>query len=157
MQNIFNQDFRDFIQALNKFEIAYILVGGFSVILHGHSRVTGDMDIWINRTEENYNKLTKAFYEFGMSTFDMTKENFLHHPQWDVFHFGRKPVAIDIMTKVKGLDFDECFALATEFEEDGLKIRTLHFNHLIESKKQAGRLKDLDDIEQLTRNKKIEP
>jgi len=151
MGNIFNADFKDFIQALNDNDVDYILVGGFAVILHGHSRVTGDMDIWVNRTEENYKKLMKAFYQFQMPAFDMTKENFLNHEDWDVFKFGRKPVAIDIMTKVKGLDFDECFKLSKIFEVESLSIRTLHLNNLIQAKKEAGRLKDLDDIEQLTK------
>lgn len=151
MGNIFNADFKDFIQALNDNDVDYILVGGFAVILHGHSRVTGDMDIWVNRTEENYKKLMKAFYQFQMPAFDMTKENFLNHPNWDVFKFGRKPTAIDIMTKVKGLDFDECFKLSKLFEIEGLSVRTLHLNNLIQAKKEAGRLKDLDDIDQLTK------
>jgi hypothetical protein len=49
MGNIFNADFSDFIVALNDNNVDYILVGGFAVILHGHSRVTGDMDIWVKR------------------------------------------------------------------------------------------------------------
>jgi predicted nucleotidyltransferase len=151
MGDIFQDDFRDFIQALNNQNVSYILVGGFAVILHGHARVTGDLDIWVERTEDNYMKLLKALSEFHLPVFDMTKENFLFHESWDVFKFGRKPVAIDIMTKVKGLDFKECFEMATNFEDDGLKVKTLHFNHLLEAKKKAGRLKDLDDIEQLTK------
>lgn len=153
MGNIFNEDFRDFIQSLNKAEVDYILVGGFSVILHGHSRVTGDMDIWVKRTAENYKKLTLAFLYFKMPVFDMTEDNFLNHEKWDVFKFGRKPTAIDIMTKVKGLDFEECFSIAQVYKVDGLEIRTLHLNDLIKAKKEAGRLKDLDDILQLTRKK----
>ena len=151
MGNIFNDDFSDFIQSLNDNEVAYILVGGFAVVLHGHSRVTGDMHIWVDQTENNYAKLLKAFYQFHMPVFDMTKENFLAHEDWDVFKFGRKPAAIDIMVKVKGLDFDECFKLSKIFEADDLSIRTLHLNDLLKAKKEAGRLKDLDDIEQLTR------
>ncbi len=154
MGSIFNEDFRDFIQALNDNEVDYILVGGISVILHGHSRVTGDMDIWVDKTSENYKKLAKAFYQFKMPVFDMTEENFLHHQDWDVFKFGRKPVAIDIMTKVKGLDFKTSLGLSTIFEDGDLKIRTIHINSLIEAKRAAGRLKDLDDIEQLQKHKK---
>ncbi|SHL65976.1 hypothetical protein SAMN05444266_104307 [Chitinophaga jiangningensis] len=63
---IFNDDFRDFIQALNNHNVEYILVGGYAVILHGYRRVTGDMDIWVNRTKENYLKLAEAFMEFGL-------------------------------------------------------------------------------------------
>lgn len=67
------------------------------------------------------------------------------------FKFGRKPVAIDIVTKVKGLDFKDCLTLSKEFEDGDLKIRTLHLDHLLQAKKEAGRLKDLDDIDQLTK------
>ena len=151
MAEIFQDDFRDFIQSLNDNKVSYILVGGFAVILYGYARVTGDMDIWVEKTKENYIKLVKAFHQFQMPVFDMTEENFLNHKEWDVFKFGRKPVAIDIMTKVKGLDFKDCYALSTEFEDGDLKIRTLHLTHLLEAKKAAGRFKDLDDIDQLTR------
>lgn len=116
MADIFQDDFRDFIRSLNDNKVSYILVGGFAVILYGYARVTGDMDIWVERTEENYVKWVKAFRQFQMPVFDMTKENFLNHKEWDVFKFGRKPVAIDIMAKVKGLDFKDCFALSSEFE-----------------------------------------
>lgn len=46
------------------------------------------MDIWVNKTESNYNKLIKAFAIFGMPVFDMNKENFLNNPEVDVFTFG---------------------------------------------------------------------
>ena len=43
MGNIFNEDFQDFIKALNQTEVEYLLVGGYSVILHGYARTTGDL------------------------------------------------------------------------------------------------------------------
>ena len=66
MGNIFKEDFRDFIQCLNNCDVRYILVGGFSVILHGYARTTGDMDVWVDRTLENYNRIKLAFLHFGM-------------------------------------------------------------------------------------------
>ncbi|TKC09250.1 DUF6036 family nucleotidyltransferase [Pedobacter frigoris] len=150
MGNIFNDDFRDFLKALNNQNVRYMLVGGFSVILHGYSRTTGDMDIWVERTSENYLSLKNAFEEFGMPVFDMTEKNFLSHPAWDVFTFGRPPVAIDIMVKVKGLDFDQSYQNSVVFEDDNLFIRTIHKDGLIAAKKSAGRNKDLDDLENIT-------
>ena len=150
MANIFNDDFRDFLFVLNKHQVRYILVGGFAVILHGYSRTTGDMDIWVDRSKENYQRLKAAFGEFGMPVFDMTEENFLDHPVWDVFTFGVPPVAIDIMVKVKGLDFDENFNHAVTFEDDGLLIKTIHKNQLIKAKKHSNRPKDIDDIQNLS-------
>ena len=149
MGNIFNQDFKEFLTCLNNHEVQYILVGDFSVILHGYSRTTGDMDIWVNRTKENYLKIRKAFEEFRMPVFDMDETNFLSHPTWDVFTFGRPPVAIDIMVKIKGLVFERCFENAVIFEDEGLRIKTIHLNDLITAKKSAGRPKDLDDLQNL--------
>jgi hypothetical protein len=149
MGNIFKEDFRDFIQQLNHHDVRYILVGGYSVILHGYTRTTGDMDIWVERTKENYKKIRQAFFEFGMPVFDMTEDVFLTHPEQDVFTFGRPPSSIDVMVAVKGLDFDECYKNSVFFYEDDLPVRTIHLNNLINAKKASGRPKDMDDLEKL--------
>ena len=150
MGNIFNTDFRDFITSLNKHGVKYILIGGYSVILHGYSRTTGDMDLWVERSEENYLTLKSAFHDFGMPVFDMTKENFLFHPVWDVFTFGIPPVAIDIMIKLEGFNFQEVYERAIIFHDDNLEIRVIHKNDLVAAKQKAGRSKDLNDLENLT-------
>ena len=149
MGNIFYQDFRDFIQKLNENEVHYLLVGGYSVIYHGYSRTTGDMDIWVKRDRENYEKIVNAFNGFGMSLFDMTENNFLKHETWDVYTFGTPPICIDIIVKLKGLEFDACYSEAQIFEDDGLLVKTINYNHLIEAKKSANRPKDIDDINNL--------
>ncbi len=150
MGNIFNDDFRDFIQAMNNHNVEYILVGGYAVILHGYRRVTGDMDIWVKRTKDNYVKLARAFAEFHLPLFDMTEQNFLNAETTDVFSYGRPPVSIDIITELKGVQFDDAFSHAQIFNENELMIRFLHLDNLIQAKKAAGRHKDLDDIEKLT-------
>lgn len=149
MGNIFNDDFRDFIDCFNKSNVKYILVGGYSVILHGYSRTTGDMDIWVERTRENYNNIKNAFLHFGMPVFDMTEDSFLGNKELNVFTFGKPPSSIDIMVEVKGLSFDECYKNAVYFEEDGLMIRTIYINDLINAKKASGRAKDINDLENL--------
>src|SRR5271156_2480526 len=100
MADIFNDDFRDFLQSLNNNDVEYILVGGYAVILHGYRRPTGDLDIWVNQTKENYHKLVRAFNEFGLPVFDMTEQTFLNSEIADVFSFGRAPVSIDILTRL---------------------------------------------------------
>jgi hypothetical protein len=151
MGNIFNSDFRDFLSALNKFHVRYILVGGYSVILHGYSRTTGDLDIWVDRTKDNYLKICQAFQEFGMPVFDMTEHNFLEHPVWDVFTFGIPPVAIDLMIRLEGFTFSEVYDRSVLFTEDDLEVRTIHKNDLILAKERVRRSKDLDDLENLNR------
>ena len=41
-----------------------------------YPRFTQDMDIWVDRTSENYRKLVTAFGQFGLPLFDMTEEVF---------------------------------------------------------------------------------
>ncbi len=149
MADYFNKDFKDFISALNNQKVDYILAGGMAVILHGYVRATGDMDIWVNKRVENYQKLVAAFKEFRMPVFDMTESNFMSD-QYDVWTFGVSPVKIEIMTAVKGLKFEEAYASSQIYTEDNVSIRFLGINSLIQAKKAAGRFKDLDDIDQLT-------
>jgi hypothetical protein len=56
----------------------------------------------------------------------------------------------ELETKLKGVEFDDAFSQAQIFNDEGLEIRFIHLNNLIEAKKAAGRHKDLDDIEKLT-------
>ncbi|HRH48657.1 MAG TPA: hypothetical protein PLP23_07895 [Panacibacter sp.] len=56
------------------------------------------------------------------------------------------------MTAVKGLAFEETYQQSQLYNEDGFQIRFIHLNHLIQAKKAAGRFRDLDDIEQLTKD-----
>lgn len=153
MAEYFNDDFRDFLRALNNQKVDYVLVGGMAVILHGYIRTTGDMDLWVRKTKENYGRIIKAFHEFRMPVFDMTEKNFLSD-KFDVWMFGVAPVKIELMTAVKGLDFDETFNLSQVYTEAEIPIRFLHINSLLDAKRAAGRYKDLDDIQQLQKKKK---
>ena len=61
------------------------------------------------------------------------------------------------MVQVKGLEevgFEECFKYAIVTEIEGIPVRFLHYNHLIECKKAAGRTRDLSDIEELEKIRK---
>ncbi len=149
MGNIFNEDFIDFIEALNHNDVRYIVVGGYAVILHGYSRTTGDLDIWVERSEQNYKKLFLAFKEFKMPVFDMTVENFLDVKRYDVFTFGLPPSSIDILTSVKGLDFGDAFKNASMITNEKLILRLIDWRDLIAAKKSSGRYKDKDDIDNL--------
>lgn len=85
----------------------------------------------------------------------MTRHNFLENPDLDVFTFGRPPVAIDIITRLKGLDFAEAYAEAADTEVDGIAVRLIHYQHLLRAKRAAGRPRDQNDIENLSKRENI--
>ncbi|MFZ1675780.1 MAG: nucleotidyltransferase [Saprospiraceae bacterium] len=149
MQNIFNPDFQDFIRALNESDVKYILVGGYAVIIHGYNRTTGDLDIWVERSAENYHKLILAFQKFGMPLFDMSLSNFLDNSELDVFTFGKPPVSIDLMLSVKGMNFENVYSNLEIREVEGLEVKVISLNELLKAKAASGRSRDIDDIENL--------
>ncbi len=154
---ILNENFIDFISLLNKYKAKYVLVGGWAVIFEGYSRNTGDIDILIERKEENAEKLLTVFKEFLGSTIGFEKEDFLKEE--NVIMMGRPPFRIDILTDISGVSFEEVYTTSKIYEDEGLEIRCIHINELIKNKKASGRFKDLADAEMLEkilkkRNKK---
>lgn len=90
MANILESDFCYFLMSLNLSSTAYLLVGGYAVIIHGYHRTTQDLNIWVNKTPGNYLKLRKAFAIFGMPVFDMTLDNFMGD-DYDFFQWAVHP------------------------------------------------------------------
>jgi ethanolamine utilization protein EutQ (cupin superfamily) len=62
---IFNQNFTDFIQLLERDQVKYVLVGGLTVLMNGHFRTTKDMDIFYLGTLDNCESLKRVINEFG--------------------------------------------------------------------------------------------
>ena len=149
MGDLLNPDFQDFIKCFNRHKVRYVLVGGYAVIYHGYNRSTGDLDIFVETTVANYNRIVQAFEEFKMPVFDMTQSTFLNTESYEVFTFGVPPVSIDIITVLRGVTFDEAFTMSTNGLIDGITIRVLLKNGLLLAKKLSNRPKDLEDIHQL--------
>jgi len=89
---VLNQDFREFIQLLNKNKVRYLVIGGYAVAFHGHPRYTKDIDFWIGPYEANTKKLIKALYEFGFGSLDLrAREKITSH----FIHPGFRPSLSD--------------------------------------------------------------
>lgn len=145
MSNLFNDDFRDFLLLLNKFEVDYLLIGGYTVILYGYPRTTGDLDIWVNITQENRIKLINCCHAFGLHTTDLSQQKF-NNPAVEVFTFGRPPVCIEILIRIKGIEFSDVKKNFVVMKPDGYPVKVVSYYDLVRMKKNAGRPKDLDDL-----------
>jgi hypothetical protein len=147
--DVFEPVFIEFIQLLNTYDVEYLLIGGMAVNLHGYSRPTGDMDIWINPTNSNGQKLIKAIDEFGYDTTELEQKDF---EQTDVFFLGKPPFRIDILNRMQGLKFGESYPKRIIVEHEGILIHLLSLEDLKVNKLLAGRHKDLNDLENLTKD-----
>ena len=131
MGNILNEDFQEFLLALNTAKVKYVLVGGYSVIYYGYPRTTGDLDIFVEVSKENYSKIVRAFSIFKMPVFDMIEETFLNNKEVNVFSFGRSPISIEILKEITGLSFSEAYKNSADIKYEGIPLKIIHLNDLI--------------------------
>ena len=131
--------------ALNREEAKYVLVGALAMQLWGSTRATRDVDILIEASVPNAERVLRALGEIG---FGLAKE-------WFADEVAKKPVTIigdsprvDVLTVAWSVRYPEAARDATVFEVEGVKIPAASIEHLIVSKR-TGRLQDAADIETL--------
>lgn len=144
---MFSQDFREFIELLIKHKAEYLIVGGYAVGIHGHPRYTGDLDIWLNPSEQNASLILKAVNEFGFSTYGLTRSDFTK--PGNVVQLGYPPLRIDLLTEIDGVTFEECYINRKIVTIEDLEVNFIGYTDLLKNKKESGRPRDIDDIDNL--------
>jgi predicted nucleotidyltransferase len=136
---------------LNHHDARYVLVGAGALQLWGHARATRDIDILIEKTVENGEKVLAALGEIG---FGLARE-------WLAPEIIAKPVTIigdsprvDVLTVAWSVHYPEARRDATVFAVEGVEIPAASIDHLIASKR-TGRLQDAADIEVLEEIKRL--
>ncbi|MBN1550257.1 hypothetical protein JW979_02260 [bacterium] len=142
-----NRDFREFIRSLNDNQVRYLIVGGYAVAFHGHPRYTKDIDIWIEMTEENAEKVIKALKQFGFEALGLIKQDFLIPDQ--IIQLGLPPNRIDLINTLSGVDFETCYYSRVQIDIDGIAVNFIDLENLKKNKKATGRYQDLADLENL--------
>lgn len=144
---MFSQDFKEFVELLIKYHAEYLIVGGYAVGIHGHPRYTGDLDIWLNPTQENAEKVIECVNEFGFASFGLKVSDFTK--EGNIVQLGYPPLRIDLLTEIDGVTFSECYLNRKEVEIEGVMVYFIGYWDLLKNKKETGRHKDLDDIDNL--------
>ena len=142
-----NQDFKEFLELLNKHEVKYLVVGGYSVAIHGHPRYTKDIDVWILTSEDNAASMLRALNEFGFGSLELSVDDFRSPGQ--VVQLGNAPARIDILTSLTGVSFDDCWENRISVDDEDLSYPVISLNDLRVNKKALGRHQDLADLEEL--------
>ncbi|MBU0474657.1 MAG: nucleotidyltransferase [Bacteroidetes bacterium] len=144
------KDFVEFLELLNDQKVKYLIVGAYALALYAEPRNTGDIDFFVDRSEENAHKILTVlklfgFEGLGISIDDLTNENM-------VVQLGVPPVRIDILSSISGVDFDEAYSSKIKHKFGNTIAFFLSKEHLIKNKIASGRKKDLADLEALTGN-----
>ncbi len=137
------------VEALTDAGVDFVIIGGWSAILHGSARMTEDLDICYSRSRENLKRLVRALAPFHPRLRDFPPDlPFI----WDevtlrngtVFTLNTDSGILDLLAEVAGVgDFAAVKARSVPVEAFGRKVLTMDLPSLIASKRAAGRAKDL--------------
>lgn len=155
--------FEAFFDALDRRDVRYVVVGGLAVVLHGHPRLTGDVDLAVDLDPPEAAKAIAALQEMGlrarapvdarsfadaeirgswirdkgMRVFSMWDPT---NPLLEVDLFVEHPIA-----------FADLWARSEVIPLESTRVRVASIGDLITLKRLAGREVDRLDIEALER------
>lgn len=136
---------------LNAQHAKYLVIGGRACILHGAVRTTQDVDILIEATEENGQKVLTALaqMEDGAAA-ELTPRDLLDNVVVKI----ADEVEVDVSTHAWKVSYADAIGTALEVVVDGVRIPYLGLDSLIASK-ETHREQDRLDILRLRALKKL--
>ena len=140
-------DFKEFLKLLNAHGVKYLLIGGYAVTYYGYSRLTNDIDFWIATDKLNAERMVSVLQEFG---FGRGADISLFYKSEMITRLGYPPLRIEILTKISGVEFEECHPVAYHTIINGIEVSIISLEDLKRNKKASGRYKDLDDLKHLS-------
>ncbi len=130
-------------RSLNAHDVRYLVIGGIAAALHGVPRATFDLDLLIEPTPDNAERLLKALREAGIVTAELTDPDSLLEHEISVF---KDILRIDVQIQTPGIRFEDAWKNKVEVPYEGETILLVSKEDLIRSKKAAGRKVDLEDV-----------
>lgn len=147
------KDFKELLKLFNKNKVRYCIIGAFAVGFYGAPRYTKDMDILIEPKRENARRIIKSLIEFGFKSLNLKEEDFIKEGKF--IQLGYEPVRIDLITSIKGFDFDEIWKNKAAGRYGNQKAFFMGLKELIKNKKRSGRGQDNVDAALLISRKKL--
>jgi len=143
------QDFKEFIELLNKHGVEYLIVGGYALGYHSRPKFTQDIDFWVGRDESNAQKVMNVLDDFGFGQLDIRVEDLTSENK--IIQLGNAPLRIDIIMSVTGLEFQSAFKNRVHAQYMGVTANFISLPDLITNKKSTGRQKDVEDLNWIER------
>lgn len=160
---IYEEIFREFEHS----EIKYLVVGGMAVNIYGYARLTMDLDIMVDLSEDNLEKLIAAMERYGyVPRIPVRPQEFLSKEKRDewikekgavVFTFidAKSPYKQVDVFLVNLLDFEDAYSRKVEMRIGVLKVNIVSMDDLIRMKTLSGRPRDVEDIHHLKKIKEL--
>jgi hypothetical protein len=137
-------EWNEFLSALKRHGVRFLLVGAHAVAAHGRPRFTQDLDVLVDPTLANARRVAAAIREFG---FPETARDWRWFAKpYRITMIGRLPNRIDVLTSISGVSFREAWKHRVDAASAIGPIAALGLDQLRANKRAAGRPKDLLDL-----------
>jgi hypothetical protein len=147
MQGRSPSKFRRQLQLLVRHEVEFIVVGGVAAVLGGAPILTLDLDIVYRRSPENVRRLATALREVNAIYNDPVGRRII--PDVSKLESVRLNLLITDLGKLdvlysisNGLTYDDLFERSSDYDFEGMCLRVLDLEAVIEAKAIADREKD---------------
>jgi len=142
-------DTESLLKSLKEHKVRFVIIGATAFPVHGYSRATLDIDIFIKPEISNAEKILLALKEFGYDVRDVTVDELLTKK----ILIRQYLVETDIHPYVKGVSFDELWENKVKAKFCNTFAWFASLDDLIKMKKAAGRPKDIEALKYLLKLK----
>ncbi len=142
-------DIENLLRLLNENKVKFVIIGATAFPVHGYSRATLDVDIFIQSNKENIKRTLKALSEFGYDVTDISEEDM----QQKKILIRQYILETDIHPFVAGNSFDQVWKNKVKSKIGSTEAYFASLDDLIKMKSAAGRAKDLEDLKVLEKLK----
>jgi predicted nucleotidyltransferase len=137
------------LRLLKEHKVRFVVIGATAFPVHGYSRATLDIDIFIKAEKSNAEKTRKALEHFGYDVRDISVEDLLTKK----ILIRQYAVETDIHPFVTGISFAQAWRNKVKAKYGRVFVWFASLNDLIKMKRAAARQKDLEDLKYLVRLK----
>jgi len=137
------------LKSLKEHKVRFVIIGATAFPVHGYSRATLDIDLFIEPSEDNARRTRESLKSFGYDVSDITVNDLLTKKVL----IRQYLVETDIHPFVKGISFDCIWSNRVKAKFGDVFAWFASLDDLIKMKKAAARPKDADDLKFLRRLK----
>ena len=155
--------FEAVFNALNDRGVRYLVAGGVAVVLHGHSRLTKDLDLVVDLAPEQAMAAVEALTGLGLKPrLPVDPRLFADRPTREAWQRERgmtvftlldpdnPMLVVDLFTE-SPVDFEGLWERAKDVQLATTRVNVVSLDDLIAMKQAVGRPRDLLDITELER------
>jgi hypothetical protein len=146
------KDYEELLRLFNNHKVKYCIVGAFAVAFYAVPRYTKDMDILVEPSIRNSERILKALTEFGFGTLKLSGDDFSKENR--IIQLGYEPIRVDIITSIEGCTFEQVWKNKKKGVYGKENVYFIGLNELIKNKRILKRKQDKVDLDILLTAKK---